>query len=51
VFVLTSKDLTKEEEKYIRLHAESLFRKQHSWREPLLKQLGRVVSSQVLEDA
>lgn len=51
VFVLTSKDLTKEEEKYIRLHAESLFRKQHSWREPLLKQLGRVVSSQVLEGA
>jgi signal transduction histidine kinase/CheY-like chemotaxis protein len=51
VFVLTSKDLTREEEKYIRLHAESLFRKQHSWREPLLRQLGRVVSSQVLEDA
>ncbi|MEY2411440.1 MAG: hypothetical protein QOD84_46, partial [Acidobacteriaceae bacterium] len=34
VFVLTSKDLTKEEEKYIHAHAESLFRKQHSWREP-----------------
>jgi CheY-like chemotaxis protein len=51
VFVLTSKDLTKEEEKYVRAHAESLFRKQHSWREPLMKQLERVVTSQILEDA
>ncbi len=51
VFVLTSKDLTKEEEKYIHAHAESLFRKQHSWREPLIKQLERVVTSQILEDA
>jgi PAS domain S-box-containing protein len=50
VFVLTSKDLTKEEEKYVRAHAESLFRKQHSWREPLMKQLERVVPSQILED-
>ena len=45
VFVLTGKDLTKEEEKYIRAHAESLFRKQNSWREPLIKQLERVVTS------
>jgi PAS domain S-box-containing protein len=45
VFVLTSKDLSKEEEKYIRAHAESLFRKQNSWREPLIKQLERVVTS------
>jgi signal transduction histidine kinase/CheY-like chemotaxis protein len=51
VFVLTSKDLTKEEEKYVRAHAESLFRKQHSWREPLMKQLERVLKSEVLEDA
>jgi PAS domain S-box-containing protein len=51
VFVLTSKDLTKEEEKYVRAHAESLFRKQHSWREPLMKQLERVVPSRILEDA
>jgi PAS domain S-box-containing protein len=51
VFVLTSKDLTQEEEKYIRAHTESLFRKQHSWREPLMKQLERVVTSQILEDA
>ena len=51
VFVVTSKDLTKEEEKYIHAHAESLFRKQHSWREPLMKQLQRVVTPQVLENA
>jgi CheY-like chemotaxis protein len=51
VFVLTSKDLTAEEEKYINAHAESLFRKQNSWREPLMKQLERVIVSQILEDA
>ncbi len=50
VFVLTSKDLTKEEEKYIHAHAESLFRKQNSWREPLIKQLERVVTSPALEN-
>jgi CheY-like chemotaxis protein len=44
VFVLTSKELTKEEEKYVRAHAESLFLKQNSWREPLIKQLERVVT-------
>jgi len=51
VFVLTSKDLTREEEKYIHAHAESLFLKQNSWREPLMRQLERVVAPQVLEDA
>jgi signal transduction histidine kinase/DNA-binding response OmpR family regulator len=51
VFVLTSKDLTKEEERYIHAHAESLFRKQNSWREPLIKQLERVVTSLSLENA
>jgi PAS domain S-box-containing protein len=45
VFVLTSKDLTKEEEQYLRTHAESLFHKQNSWWEPLIKQLERVVTS------
>jgi hypothetical protein len=49
--VLTSKDLTKEEEKYIHAHAESLFRKQNAWREPLIKQLERVVTATVLENA
>ena len=51
VFVLTSKDLTKEEEKYIHAHAESLFRKQSPWREALVKQLERVVTSPSLENA
>jgi CheY-like chemotaxis protein len=51
VFVLTSKDLTKEEEKYIHAHAESLFRKQNEWRESLIKQLERVVTSTPLENA
>jgi signal transduction histidine kinase/CheY-like chemotaxis protein len=51
VFVLTSKDLTKEEEKYLRAHAESLFRKQDSWRESLIKQMDRVVTSHALENA
>jgi PAS domain S-box-containing protein len=51
VFVLTSKDLTKEEEKYIHAHAESLFRKQNSLREPLIKQLERVVTTHSLENA
>jgi PAS domain S-box-containing protein len=49
VFVLTSKDLTKEERQYLYAHSESLFRKQDSWREPLIKQLGRVVIAQDLE--
>ena len=51
VFVLTSKDLTKDEEKYIHAHAESLFRKQNEWRESLIKQLERVVTSTSLENA
>jgi PAS domain S-box-containing protein len=51
VFVLTSKDLSKDEEKYVHAHAESLFRKQNSWREPLIKQLERVVTSSALENA
>jgi CheY-like chemotaxis protein len=51
VFVLTSKDVTKDEEKYIHAHAESLFRKQNEWRESLIKQLERVVTSPSLENA
>ena len=51
VFVLTGKDLTKDEEKYIHAHAESLFRKQNSWRKPLIKQLERVVTAPYLENA
>jgi len=51
VFVLTSKDLTKEEEKYLHGHSESIFRKQESWREALIKQLERVVTSSSLGDS
>jgi PAS domain S-box-containing protein len=50
VFVLTSKDLTKEERQYLHAHSESLFRKQDSWREPLIRQLGRVVTTPDLEN-
>jgi hypothetical protein len=49
--VLTSKDLSKDEEKYVHAHAESLFKKQNSWREPLIKQLERVVTASALENA
>jgi PAS domain S-box-containing protein len=51
VFVLTNKDLTKEEDKYLRAHAESIFRKQDSRRESLVKQLERVVTSSASENA
>jgi CheY-like chemotaxis protein len=51
VFVLTSNDLTREEETYLQAHAESLFRKQSSWREALIKQLERAVTSLSLETA
>jgi PAS domain S-box-containing protein len=51
VFVLTGKDLTKEQEKYLHARAESLFRKQDSWQELLIKQLERVVTSLHLENA
>jgi PAS domain S-box-containing protein len=42
VFVLTSKDLSQEEQSYLRTHAEALFRKQQPWHKALIKQLERV---------
>jgi signal transduction histidine kinase/CheY-like chemotaxis protein len=42
VFVLTSKDLSREEEKYIRSHAEFLFHKQQPWQTALIQQLQRI---------
>jgi PAS domain S-box-containing protein len=45
VFVLTSKDLTQEEEKYLRAHAESLWRKQESWQIALTRELKRVLAA------
>jgi len=44
VFVLTSKDLTKEEEKYI-TRCRIAFPEQNSCEKPLIKQLERVVTS------
>jgi hypothetical protein len=41
--VLTSKDLTNQEKSYLREHAQSLFHKQESWREVLVKELQRVL--------
>jgi signal transduction histidine kinase/DNA-binding response OmpR family regulator len=45
VFVLTSKDLSVEEEQYLRKHAESLFHKQQSWQQQLSEQLQRVLKN------
>jgi CheY-like chemotaxis protein len=44
VFVLTSKELSQQEQHYLRRHAEALLRKQEPWQEALIKQLERVVS-------
>lgn len=43
VFVLTSKDLTTQEQEYLRSQAGALFRKHEPWQEELLKQLSRAV--------
>lgn len=44
VFVLTSKDLSREEQSYLRTHAEVLLRKQEPWQDALIKQLERVAA-------
>jgi PAS domain S-box-containing protein len=46
VFVLTAKDLTQEEEKYLRDQAEFLVRKQQPWQQELLLQLRRISDQQ-----
>jgi hypothetical protein len=51
VFVLTAKDLTSEEEAYLRDRAEFLLRKHQPWRQALLEQLQRVVSPAPREPA
>jgi signal transduction histidine kinase/DNA-binding response OmpR family regulator len=43
IFVLTSKDLTAREKTYLQANVQSLFHKQESWQEALLKQLQRAV--------
>jgi PAS domain S-box-containing protein len=49
VFVLTSKDLSQEEQRYLRAHAEVLLRKQQPWHEALIKQIERVVTLNAAE--
>jgi PAS domain S-box-containing protein len=44
VFILTSKDLSREEQSYLRTHAEALLDKHEPWQETLVKQLDRLVS-------
>jgi len=51
VCVLTSKDLSPEEEKYIRAHAECLVRKEHPWQADLVQQLQRMALQPHLERA
>jgi PAS domain S-box-containing protein len=45
VFVLTGKDLTLQEEDYLRQHAEALLRKQQPWQQALLDELERMFAS------
>ena len=49
VFVLTSKDLTHDEQLYLRTHAEALLRKQEPWPDALVKQIERVLSPSMAE--
>jgi PAS domain S-box-containing protein len=49
VFVLTSKELSHDETKYLRANAEFLGHKQHDWQEDLLRQLQRAVPEHHLE--
>ncbi|HEV8384160.1 MAG TPA: PAS domain S-box protein [Candidatus Acidoferrales bacterium] len=51
VFVLTSKDLTHEEQATVRSQAELLLRKHQPWQDELLRQLRRAVSRRAAEGA
>lgn len=51
VFVLTSKDVTAEEERYLRQQAECLLRKQFPWQQALLQQVRRVTTPSVAGSA
>jgi DNA-binding response OmpR family regulator len=44
VFVLTGRDVTREDQEYLRRHAESLFHKRHSWHDALARELTRVMA-------
>jgi threonine synthase len=43
VFVLTSKDLTLDEQNYLRTNAAALFHKQEVWQDALVRQLQRTL--------
>lgn len=43
IFVITSKDLSRDETKYLRANAEFLVHKQQDWQETLIQQLSRAV--------
>jgi len=49
VFVLTSKDLSQEEQSYLHAHAEVLLHKQQPWHQDLVKQLHRLMVPGVAE--
>jgi signal transduction histidine kinase/DNA-binding response OmpR family regulator len=49
VFVLTSKDLTQEERKYLQTNAGAFFHKQERWQEALIGQLQRAVPPVLVE--
>ncbi|MGH9574213.1 MAG: response regulator [Candidatus Acidiferrales bacterium] len=49
VFVLTSKDLTVEEQNYIRANTGALFQKHERWQEALIRQLQRAVRPALAE--
>ncbi|MGA7626180.1 MAG: response regulator [Candidatus Acidiferrales bacterium] len=49
VFVLTSKDLSRQEESYVRNHAEFLLRKEQPWQGTLIQQLQRIAQPYQLE--
>jgi signal transduction histidine kinase/DNA-binding response OmpR family regulator len=51
VFILTSKDLSQQEQNYLRGHAQALLQKQQPWQEALVKQLERVMSVATTESA
>jgi CheY-like chemotaxis protein len=51
VFVLTSRDLTPEEQKYIREHTGLLLSEQQPWQETLIAQLRRTLSGVLSEES
>jgi len=44
ILVVTGRDLCKEDQDYLRRHAESFFYKRHSWHDELARELNRIGS-------